>query len=92
MYEDLDHLFFQCAYVGEVWSSVLTWQGVGRGIMNWTDEVQWAVKFMKRESSTTVLVYKLAMVSTVYCLWLERNSRIFQQKQQPTRSLIRHII
>lgn len=59
--------------------------------MNWTDDVHWTVKFMKGRSSIA-LVYKMTMASTVYCICLEHNSRIFQQKQQGVRSLVRRII
>ncbi|KAG5572116.1 hypothetical protein H5410_061882 [Solanum commersonii] len=34
----------------------------------------------------------MAMVSTIYHIWLERNARIFQQKQQAAGFLIRQII
>ncbi|KAH0776404.1 hypothetical protein KY290_007815 [Solanum tuberosum] len=89
--EDLDHLCFQYPYTAEVWRKVLTWQEINRSTMHWTAEVQWAGKYMKGRSSTT-LVYKLAMASSVYHLWLERNSRIFIQKMQQTNTIVRYII
>ncbi|KAH0641836.1 hypothetical protein KY289_032810 [Solanum tuberosum] len=79
--EDLDHMFFQCPYTAEVWRRVLTWQGINKSTMHWTAEVQWAGKYIK-ERSSTALVYKLAMASSIYHLWLERNKRIFTQKKQ----------
>ncbi|KAH0724791.1 hypothetical protein KY284_000656 [Solanum tuberosum] len=89
--EDHDHMFFQCAYAAEVWMGILQWQGITRSAMNWINEIQWAVKYMKGKSSRT-LVYRMAMASTIYHIWLERNASIFQQKQQSTSFLIRQII
>lgn len=70
--DDLDNLFCQCAYAVEVWRNILARRGVSRGILNWTDELQRTNKFMKGRSSMA-LVYKLAMASKVYYLWLECN-------------------
>jgi len=89
--EDLDHLFFHCPCTAEVLRRVLTWQGINRSIMHWTTEVQWAGKYMKGRSSTS-LVYKLAMTSSIYHLSLERNNRIFTQKKQQTSTIVRYII
>lgn len=71
MNEDHDHLFFQCSYSAEVWSKLLNWQGINRGTMHWIAEVQWAIKHMKGKGSTA-LVYKMAMASSLYYIWLER--------------------
>ncbi|KAK6784384.1 hypothetical protein RDI58_017839 [Solanum bulbocastanum] len=65
--EELDHIFFRCTYAAEVWNNILNWQGIRRKSMNWTAEIQWVIKFMKGKSSTT-LVYRMAMASTVYRL------------------------
>jgi len=89
--EDHDHIFFQCAYAAEVWRSILHWQGITRNAMNWTSEINWAVHYMKGRSSKS-LVYRMTMANTVYHLWLERNTKIFQQKQQSISYLTRHII
>lgn len=59
--------------------------------MNWMKEVQWARKYMKGQNGTT-MVYIMAMANTVYHIWLERNSRIFQQKLKLASSLVRHVI
>lgn len=59
--------------------------------MNWMEEVQWARKYMKGQNGTT-MVYIMAMANTVYHIWLERNSRIFQQKLKLASSLVRHVI
>jgi len=89
--EDHDHIFFQCAYVADVWRGILQWQGITKSAMNWINEIQCAVKYMKGKSSRT-LVYRMAMASTIYHIWLEHNARIFQQKQQAAGFLIRQII
>ncbi|KAK6773868.1 hypothetical protein RDI58_029107 [Solanum bulbocastanum] len=91
MNEDHDHIFFQCAYETKVWRSILHKQGITRSAMNWTNEIQWAIQYMKGRSNMT-FVCRIAMANTIYHTWLERNTRIFQQKQQSVSSLIRHII
>ncbi|KAK6780442.1 hypothetical protein RDI58_022626 [Solanum bulbocastanum] len=61
--KDHDHLFFQCAYAAEVWRSILHWQGKTRSAMNWTNEIQWAVQYMKGRSNMS-LVYRMSMANT----------------------------
>ncbi|XP_049360160.1 GATA transcription factor 21-like [Solanum verrucosum] len=46
---------------------------------------------MKGKGSTT-LVYKLAIASSLYYLWLECNSRKFTQKKQLSSTIVGHII
>lgn len=47
MDKDHDHIFFQYAYAEEMWRGTLQWQGITRSAMNWINEIQWAVKYMK---------------------------------------------
>ncbi|WMV37245.1 hypothetical protein MTR67_030630 [Solanum verrucosum] len=49
--EDIDHLFFKWSYAEKVWSKLLGWQGIQRQIMNWQEEVRWAVRNMKGKIS-----------------------------------------
>ncbi|CAN4117930.1 unnamed protein product [Withania somnifera] len=89
--EDIDHLLFKCPYAAGVWSKMLTWQGINRASMQWQDEVQWAIRYMKGRSSRAQ-VYRLTMAGTIYFLWLERNDRIFKHKQKTMELLIRQIV
>lgn len=75
--ETMEHVFFQCLYVAEIWSKLLTWQGINRTTMGWSDEIQWAIKYMKGKGST-FMVYRMTIACTTYNLWMERKRRIFQ--------------
>lgn len=77
--------FFHYPYSSEVWKAILSWQGISTSSYKWSEEIQWANRYMK-------VVYKLTTANTVYWLWMERNKRVFKQKQQPAVALIRHII
>ena len=59
--------------------------------MKWHEEVQWAIKYMKGKNSTAQ-VYRMALVGTIYHMWIERNCKIFQSKQRNEEYMIRHII
>ncbi|XP_049364125.1 uncharacterized protein LOC125828845 [Solanum verrucosum] len=89
--EDHDHLFFKCSYAAEVWTSILKWKGINKNTKNWMEEIQWASKCMKGQNGKT-MVYRMALENTVYCIWLECNARIFQQKKTTSSILVKHII
>ncbi|WMV33597.1 hypothetical protein MTR67_026982 [Solanum verrucosum] len=89
--EDIDHLFFDCSFSASVWTKLLAWQGIHRHVLKWNEEVQWAITHMKGRNSV-VQVYRMTLVGTIYCLWMECNCRIFQNKQTSEERIIRRII
>lgn len=89
--EDIDHLFFECAFSGEIWNKLLSWQGIQRASSRWHDEVQWALTHMKG-NNCVAQVYRMTLAGAIYCLWMERNYRIFQHKHKQKEAIIRQII
>lgn len=89
--ETIDHLFFECAFSAEVWTKILTWQGIQRPGLRWHDEVQWALAHMEGRNSVAQ-VYWMTLAGTSYCLWMERICRIFQHKHKQQETFIRQII
>uniref|UniRef100_A0A6N2KQ62 Reverse transcriptase zinc-binding domain-containing protein n=1 Tax=Salix viminalis TaxID=40686 RepID=A0A6N2KQ62_SALVM len=75
--ETHDHLFFDCTYSRLVWEQdLLTWAS-----QKWTSKIQFSH-----------LLAKLALSSTCYFLWQERNKRFFQQAHRPHNAIATDII
>lgn len=41
--ETTQHLFFECNIAARIWQKLLTWQGVSRVVMGWSEEVTCAI-------------------------------------------------
>ena len=76
--ETSHHLFFTCNYSKDVWKEVLRRNGLYRSVGNWGEEMSYALIEAKGDSFTAH-VRALALAVTVYCIWMERNCRIFRQ-------------
>ncbi|XP_019264347.1 PREDICTED: uncharacterized protein LOC109241979 [Nicotiana attenuata] len=77
--ETIQHLFFECPYAKVLWSKLLEWQGIGRPVQGWDEELKWAEKWAKRRNATAEL-YKMVLAATIYYVWQEKNGRIFKNK------------
>lgn len=75
--ESHDHLFFTCPMAEIVWQEVLALNNRTRPLVEVRNEIIWGLLVKKRYSLVDT-IYKLSLASTVYCLWRERNSRIFR--------------
>ncbi|XP_016491274.1 uncharacterized protein LOC107810954 [Nicotiana tabacum] len=89
--ESADHVFFSCHYSFAIWDKLLQWQGINRVSGEWKNEVDWAVKNSKGRS-TGAIIYRMTLACGVYCIWHERNLRLFQQRSRPASALIRQVI
>lgn len=70
---------------------MLIWLGVNRVPRSWDIELAWAAAYAKGRSVKAEM-YRMALAAIIYHLWRERNTRIFQQKQQPVERLVKMII
>ncbi|XP_021848031.1 uncharacterized protein [Spinacia oleracea] len=77
--EDISHLFFSYKYSTEVWEMVLQNLGVQRSVLQWQEEVSWAVK-KSRSSRKSDVSCAMAFIESVYGIRLQRNSQIFSSK------------
>lgn len=75
--ETRDHLFFNCSFSGYVWSCVLKRNQLGYRCNSWQEELNMAEQYYKG-SAMIARIGRLTMGVTLYCLWQERNTRIFQ--------------
>ncbi|XP_058726861.1 uncharacterized protein LOC131598262 [Vicia villosa] len=79
--ESLEHLFFMCKETKLVWRKVLLWMGIDRRPMKWNDEVA-----TSRKKGIKNQLLKVAFAETVYSIWRNRNDKIFNHKDQISRS------
>ena len=85
-----DHLFFQCSYSKFVWQSILANLNFCYQCSNWEEEVDQACRRFKGKEFQARLG-RVAFSVTVYFVWMERNSRIFQGKNRLECVLVREI-
>ncbi|XP_009590345.1 uncharacterized protein [Nicotiana tomentosiformis] len=90
-HESLAHLFFTCETTAQLWKKLLNWIGVTRNPMVWEDELQWGMQHASGSSSRAE-VYRMLLAVAVYHVWMERNYRVFQGKQQSIEVVARPIV
>lgn len=71
--ETVSHFFFECEYSAAVWGVVLQWLGISRRPQKWEDELMIVVSQF-RSNSGMQQIYRMALSTSVYLLWKERNS------------------
>nr|GEW52257.1 transcription factor VOZ1-like isoform X1 [Tanacetum cinerariifolium] len=84
------HLFFECEYSKIVWEKMQMMANV-ENLKN-LDECMTKLSSLPCKNSIWSIVRRLCIADTVYHLWLERNARLFQQKERSTNSIIQHIL
>ncbi|XP_020272555.1 uncharacterized protein LOC109847736 [Asparagus officinalis] len=88
--ESKNHLFFECQYSASVWNDMMEWLGFTwrscdwNCVMNWFNNNLKGLGFMKK-------VKRMVLSATIYWIWKERNSRIFQQKCRSSDQLVREV-
>ncbi|KAF8388800.1 hypothetical protein HHK36_025480 [Tetracentron sinense] len=87
--ENETHLFFQCPYSNEVWLGILHKHGETHiPLATWNEELDWiSHNWHGRDQLAKIKRFSLSV--TVYLIWQERNSRIFQHSFLPPDALIR---
>ena len=78
--ESHEHIFFSCPYSATVWSNLTAQSQVHWSRLNWSNLLHWAGLKFKGRKGYTNLIAKHTLATTVYFIWIERNSRIFQHK------------
>ncbi|KAH0717117.1 hypothetical protein KY285_013148 [Solanum tuberosum] len=82
--ENIEHLFFNCSYSGQVWQKVLRWQAIQRQASGWHEEQ----RPVQREAE----IFRISLAASVYYIWQERNQRTFQKIIRSCDVLVRKII
>lgn len=84
--EDYSHLFFQCNYSRSVWQIVLSNLGAQHSPGGWEEEVRWIQRNARGRNIRAVKI-KNALACTIYCIWQERNLKVFQHKTRDSNTL-----
>ena len=74
--ESRDHLFFVCNFSRKVWDEALCKCNHNYRCTNWEDELSEVVNRFKGDS-LMARVGRLVFAVVIYCIWQERNQRIF---------------
>lgn len=79
--EDLEHLFFKCEFSRRVWNKTKCMAKIHNELMEWNDIIQ---SFVNEHNGNNIdsVVKRLILAASVYCLWNERNSRIFKDNSK----------
>ncbi|KAL4283866.1 hypothetical protein GQ457_16G008530 [Hibiscus cannabinus] len=85
------HLFFKCSFSKSIWEGVLKLCNVLKRVLDWSHEVDWAVKFLKGKS-LLVVILKLAWCAFIYLVWRERNHRLFRHTCKSGQDILQAII
>ncbi|KAE8690595.1 hypothetical protein F3Y22_tig00110893pilonHSYRG00037 [Hibiscus syriacus] len=85
--ETRDHLFFECHFAKDLWSSILDLCCIPRVACSWEGELAWASLLLKG-NSLIVKILKLAWTGHVYSVWKERNSRLFGNRARSKEELL----
>ncbi|XP_020261305.1 uncharacterized protein LOC109837456 [Asparagus officinalis] len=77
--ENRDHLFFDCLFSSEVWLLVMDWLKFSWRSCVWNHIMNWYC-YKLRGKGDRQKIKRMALSSTLYCIWIERNNRIFKNK------------
>ena len=79
--ESRNHIFFGCSFSKGIWKEVLSLCHLDRGVLDWEQELKWAVQRLKGKAMISSLL-KVAWNAYIYNIWRERNIRIHDQKEE----------
>ncbi|XP_058760750.1 uncharacterized protein LOC131634099 [Vicia villosa] len=74
--ETIEHLFFECRVMKQIWSQILDWLQVKHNPRGWIMELAWMLQQTKKKSWKTK-VLKMAFSETIYACWRLRNDTVF---------------
>ncbi|XP_039015373.1 uncharacterized protein LOC120145660 [Hibiscus syriacus] len=88
--ESIERPFFDYRFAKGLWAAVLVLCGLYKMVSSWDGEVAWATHCFKGKS-LIVKVLKLAWVGHVYCIWRERNNRLFGGRARSVDDVLQDI-
>ncbi|KAI5448508.1 hypothetical protein KIW84_015788 [Lathyrus oleraceus] len=83
--ETIDHLFFQCREIKNIWKSIMGWMGMDHIPGNWNEEVNWISELSKSKAGK-VKILNCALAETIYETWKYMNDNCF--KNDTNKSMI----
>ncbi|XP_020252226.1 uncharacterized protein LOC109829562 [Asparagus officinalis] len=88
--ESKKHLFFECQFSGFVWNEMMEWLGFTWRSCDWDHVMNWFCNNM-RGLGFIKKMKRMVLSATIYWIWKERNSRIFQQKCRSPDQIVREV-
>ncbi|XP_020258446.1 uncharacterized protein LOC109834839 [Asparagus officinalis] len=88
--ESRDHLFFECCYSSDVWVKVMNWLQFRWRSCKWDQVLNWFCSKLRGRGFKQKLK-KLALTSTIYSIWNERNTRVFRHELKSADQLFKEI-
>ncbi|GKB54424.1 reverse transcriptase domain, reverse transcriptase zinc-binding domain protein [Tanacetum coccineum] len=82
------HLFFECSSTSQVWLQVRAFTGMSSVPPRLVDVLAFLIP--SKGSSVSNVIYQIVLAATTYCLWNERNSRLFKKKSNADQ-IVQHI-
>ena len=83
--ETIDHLFLQCEIARSLWYAIFNWFG-----LSWvmpSKVVGFFACWWSGGRSQSSVVWKMVPLCIVWCLWLERNERCFEDSERSLEEL-----
>ncbi|CAK8575857.1 unnamed protein product [Lathyrus sativus] len=76
--ESLNHLFFECLTMRNIWMEVLDWIQLQHIPGDWNQELIWLTQQCKGKGRNVAMI-KLSITETAYELWKLRNEKSFSK-------------
>lgn len=87
--ETRNHLFFECPITQGIWRSLLDRVGMNKHNVDWNTELCWVSSL--RGKKLDIICLKLLWTHYIYCIWRERNARLYRNQVSPPTIIIRRI-
>lgn len=84
------HLFFNCAFTGRIWDHVRKIARLHNLRIRWMDIVDFFSNHIKGKSLDCI-IKRLCLAYTVFCIWKERNIRLFQKMESIELNIIKEV-
>ncbi|GAA0174646.1 hypothetical protein LIER_43983 [Lithospermum erythrorhizon] len=85
--ESIEHLFFSCEYMKVVWSKMLMYPHMYHAHSSCRDELEWLIGHCKGKSLKAKMC-RASFCCVIYCIWMERNKRIFKNEKKSIEELL----
>nr|GEZ00674.1 reverse transcriptase domain, reverse transcriptase zinc-binding domain protein [Tanacetum cinerariifolium] len=83
------HLFFECSIASQVWFQVRSFIGMSFVPPLLMDVLAFLIP--SKGSSVSNVISRIVLAATTYCLWNERNSRLFKKKKLTADQIVQLI-
>ncbi|GKA71266.1 retrotransposon protein, putative, ty1-copia subclass [Tanacetum coccineum] len=83
------HLFFECSFASQVWFQVRAFTGMSYVPPRLVDVLAFLIP--TKGSSVSNVISQIMPAAMTYCLWNERNSRLFKKKKSTADQIVQLI-